>query len=65
MKSYSAELEFITEKMQAAYERHARGSLGTVEQKSAFDLVTDIDKNIEAELVAAIAKRFQIGRAHV
>ncbi len=64
MKSYSAELEFITEKMQTAYERYARGDLGSVEQKSAFDLVTDIDKNIEAELVAAIANRFPTDVIH-
>ena len=40
--NYSDELEFIKNEMFSAFQNHGKTELNTV-QKSAFDLVTDID----------------------
>jgi len=54
---YGTELEFIKEQMRAAYDG-ASGVEMNVTQKSAFDLVTDIDKKIEDTLSAVIRAKF-------
>lgn len=54
---YEKELEFIKEKIEFAYEKFASDTR-TVTQKRAFDLVTDLDLNIEKYLTAEIKKAF-------
>lgn len=54
---YEKELNFIKEKMAAAYQKFACDTR-TVVQKRAFDLVTDLDLNIEKYLTAEIKKAF-------
>ena len=54
---YEKELNFIKEKMAAAYQKFACDTR-TVVQKRAFDLVTDLDLNIEKYLTAEIQKAF-------
>lgn len=60
---YSNELEFIKAEMLSAYKNHGNIKLHT-SQKSAFDLVTDIDINIEKQLSAAIRKAYPNDRIH-
>lgn len=57
MMSYSTELEFIKDGMRRAFDEYGAIPFNTA-QKSAFDLVTDVDKNIEKALSSAIAERF-------
>ena len=54
---YERELNFIKEQMTLAYEKFA-GEKRTVTQKRAFDLVTDLDMNIEKYLTTAIKTAF-------
>lgn len=54
---YEKELNFLKEQMSLAYEKFA-GEKRTVTQKRAFDLVTDLDVNIEKCLTEAIKKAF-------
>ena len=54
---YEKELRFIKKKMAAAYKKFA-AKKRTVAQKRAFDLVTDLDLNIERYLTAEIKKAF-------
>lgn len=54
---YEKELKFIKEQIALAYEKFA-GKARTVTQKRAFDLVTDLDLNIEKYLTAEIKKAF-------
>ena len=54
---YEKELNFIKEQIAIAYERFA-SEKRTVTQKRAFDLVTDLDLNIERFLTDAIKKAF-------
>jgi fructose-1,6-bisphosphatase/inositol monophosphatase family enzyme len=55
--SYGTELKFIKEQMRRAFDAYGAIPFNTA-QKSAFDLVTDVDKNIEKAVSAAIAERF-------
>ncbi|MDE7164947.1 MAG: HAD-IA family hydrolase [Clostridiales bacterium] len=61
--NYSNELEFIKAEMLSAYKNHGNIKLHTA-QKSAFDLVTDIDINIEKQLTEAICKAYPNDRIH-
>lgn len=54
---YEKELKFIKEQIAVAYGKFA-GERRTVTQKRAFDLVTDLDLNIEKYLTAAIKNAF-------
>ena len=54
---YEKELNFIKEQMAVAYEKFAKDGR-TITQKRAFDLVTDLDLNIERYLTAEIKKAF-------
>lgn len=58
INNYLHELEFITEKIRQAYEKFAFSGKRDVFQKSHFDLVTDLDMNIEKYLSDAITKEF-------
>lgn len=61
--NYSNELEFIKEQMLSAFKKYGNIKLHTT-QKSAFDLVTDIDINIEKHISAAIRKTYPDDRIH-
>ena len=61
---YMKELEFITAKIQEAYQRFAAAGPNDVRQKCAFDLVTEVDVNIEAFLTQAITEAFPGDRIH-
>ena len=54
---YERELKFIKEQMALAYKKFG-GEKRTVTQKRAFDLVTDLDLNIERYLTDAIKNAF-------
>ena len=64
MTKYGRERAFLVREMQEAYRRYAEGDLGEVRQKSRFDLVTDIDCNIEGALSAAILAAFPGDHIH-
>ena len=61
---YSKELQFITAKIQEAYTRFAAAGPNDVRQKSAFDLVTEVDVNIERFLTEAILAAFPEDKIH-
>lgn len=61
---YAAELTFITEKIKAAYARCGASGPKDIRRKSAFDLVTEVDVNIERFLTAAILEAFPGDRIH-
>ena len=61
---YTKELEFITANIQEAYERFARSGPSDVRSKSAFDLVTEVDVNVEKFLTQAILEAFPDDRIH-
>lgn len=54
---YEKELQFIKTQIALAYEKFGKNER-TVTQKRAFDLVTDLDLNIERYLTAEIKKAF-------
>ena len=56
--NYTKELSFITGKIREAYELYAASGPNDVRQKSAFDLVTEVDVNIEKFLTEAILQAF-------
>ena len=58
------ELDFITSHIRRAYDRFAAQGAKTVRQKSAFDLVTEVDVNIERYLTDAIAAAFPDDHVH-
>lgn len=58
------ELEFITTHMRIAYDRFAARGAKNVRQKSAFDLVTEVDVNVERYLSAAILAAFPEDHIH-
>ena len=61
---YTKELEFITEKFKEAYTKFAVAGPQDIRSKSAFDLVTEVDVNIEAFLTDAILAAFPGDRIH-
>lgn len=61
---YQKELNFITAKMRQAYELYAASGPKDVRSKSAFDLVTEVDVNIERFLTEAILTAFPGDRIH-
>ena len=61
---YTAELSFITEKIKEAYNRFATSGPKDIRSKSAFDLVTEVDVNIEKFLTDAILSAFPGDKIH-
>lgn len=61
---YTKELEFITAKIKEAYERFAISGPTDVRRKCAFDLVTEVDVNIERFLSGAILDAFPEDKIH-
>lgn len=61
---YTKELNFITEKIKEAYSRFALSGPQDVRSKSAFDLVTEVDVNIERFLTDAISAAFPGDKIH-
>lgn len=61
--NYLDELEFIKQQMQSAFNAYGNIDMHTA-QKSAFDLVTDIDINIEKRLTTAIHEKYPTDRIH-
>lgn len=61
--NYSEELEFIKTRMSEAFAEYGAIDMHTA-QKSAFDLVTDIDINIEKRLTAALHAQYPADRIH-
>jgi beta-phosphoglucomutase len=61
---YEKELQFITEKIKEAYGRFAVSGPQDIRSKSAFDLVTEVDVNIEKYLTDAILATFPGDKIH-
>ena len=61
---FAKELDFITSHIRQAYERFAAQGAKNVRQKSAFDLVTEVDVNIERYLTDAILVAFPGDHIH-
>ena len=61
---YTKELSFITAKIKEAYSRFALSGPQDVRSKSAFDLVTEVDVNIERFLTDAILAAFPGDKIH-
>lgn len=61
---YTNELNFITGKIKEAYSRFAASSPKDIRSKSAFDLVTEVDVNIERFLTEAILTAFPNDKIH-
>lgn len=62
--SYTKELQFITGKVKEAYEAFAATGPTEIRSKSAFDLVTEVDVNIERFLTDAILEAFPGDKIH-
>ena len=61
---YAKELNFITEKIKEAYSAFAASGPKDIRSKSAFDLVTEVDVNIERFLTDAILAAFPGDKIH-
>ena len=61
---YTKELEFITEKFKEAYTKFAVAGPQDIRSKSALDLVTEVDGNIERFLTDAILAAFPGDKIH-
>ena len=61
---YTKELNFITEKIKEAYDLYAVSGPQDIRSKSAFDLVTEVDVNIERFLTDAILSAFPGDKIH-
>ena len=61
---YTNELNFITDKIREAYSRFAASGPKDIRSKSAFDLVTEVDVNIERFLTDAILAAFPDDKIH-
>lgn len=61
---YVKELEFITAKIKEAYANYGASGPQDIRSKSAFDLVTEVDVNIERFLTDAILATFPGDRIH-
>ena len=61
---YTKELHFITEKIKEAYGLFAAAGPQDVRDKSVFDLVTEVDVNVERFLTEAILAAFPGDRIH-
>ena len=61
---YTKELEFITAKIKEAYSLYAAAGPQDIRDKSAFDLVTEVDVNIERFLTQAILDTFPQDKIH-
>ena len=62
--NYTVELSFITEKIKEAYNRFGISGPEDVRSKSAFDLVTEVDVNIERFLTDSILAAFPGDKIH-
>ena len=61
---YTNELNFITGRIKEAYSRFAATGPKNIRSKSAFDLVTEVDVNIERFLTDAILSAFPGDKIH-
>ena len=61
---YEKELQFITEKIKEAYSQFGVSGPQNIRSKSAFDLVTEVDVNIEKFLTDAILAAFPGDNIH-
>ena len=61
---YTNELNFITGKIKEAYSRFAASGPKDIRSKSAFDLVTEVDVNIERFLTEGILSAFPGDKIH-
>ena len=61
---YTKELNFITEKIKEAYGLYAVSGPQDIRSKSAFDLVTEVDVNIEKHRTDAILAAFPGDKIH-
>lgn len=61
---FAKELEFITNHIRLAFDRFAASGAQDVRQKDGFDLVTEVDVNIETFLTDAIMAAFPGDRVH-
>lgn len=61
---YLREKDFIVKTIKQAYKKFAMNGVDSVTQKTEFDLVTDIDVNIERYITEAILKEFPSDRIH-
>ena len=61
---YEKELQFITEKIRQAYGRFTVSGPQDIRSKSAFDMVTEVDVNIERFLTDAILSAFPGDKVH-
>ena len=61
---YTNELNFITGKIKEAYSRFAASGPKDIRSKSAFDLVTEVDVNIERFLTERILSAFPGDKIH-
>lgn len=64
MSSYIKEKELLLNNIKTVYHRYADFGISEIRQKSAFDLVTDIDCNIEQELSQLILSNFPNDHIH-
>ena len=55
---YENEMRFLSAEVKKAFHTYATEDLKQIEQKSAFDLVTEVDRQIETYLSDAIKKTF-------
>ena len=62
--TYEKELTFVTDKIRKAYDSFAKAGPSHIRQKSAFDLVTEVDVNIERFLSDAILAAFPGDKIH-
>ncbi|MCR4805838.1 MAG: inositol monophosphatase [Clostridia bacterium] len=61
---YAKEMEFISGEVKKAFRAYGTEDLKQIEQKSPFDLVTEVDRQIEAHLSEAIERAFPGDRIH-
>ena len=61
---YAAEREFITNAIQSVYNECSMGGIHTIQAKTEYDLVTDLDLNIERTLSRAIKDRYPADNIH-
>lgn len=61
---YETEKNMLTQSIKQIYQKYSRIGIGSIVQKTQFDLVTNIDCGIEHELTEAIHKNFPHDKIH-
>ena len=62
--NYIKERDFIVKEIKRIYAKHVKHGIDNVEQKTQFDLVTNVDVGIEKELTESIKKAFPDDKIH-